>query len=80
MGGGPGSLRRIIGIANDKKAFLRSSTLESANTLHSSIVYNPAIHAVVVASAGIILPAFNLTFIHSICSNLYVLALRLAIE
>ena len=38
-------------------------------TLTNSIVYNPAIAAVVVANAGTILPAFNLTFIQSIVDN-----------
>lgn len=80
VGGGPGSLSVKIGIAKDKKAFLYYSIGALINTLHNSIVYSPAIHEVVVAKAGIILPAFNLTLIQSIYSSLYVFALKLAIE
>jgi hypothetical protein len=40
------------------------------NIFTSSMVYKPAIAAVVVAKAGTILPAFNLTYSHSIGSSL----------
>jgi len=40
--------------------FLRCSLDTLLRTFNSSIVYNPAIVAVVVAKAGIILPAFSL--------------------
>ncbi len=66
LGGGPGSVNYIKGIAKFKKAFLIVSNLHLLITLTNSIVYKAAIQAVVVAKAGTILPAFNFTPTQSI--------------
>jgi len=66
----PGSVSYNIGTAKFKKAFFMFSVFSFFKTLTNSIVYKPAIAAVVVAKAGTILPAFNFTYIQSINSNL----------
>ena len=69
--GGAGSDMYIAGIAMFKKVFLNLSRASDSclSNFRSSIVYRPATAAVVVASAGTILPALSLTVIQSIgCS------------
>ena len=70
LGYGPGSDSYRYGTAKFKKAFFILSSSHPLITLTSSIVYNPAIAAVVVAKAGMILPAFSLTVTQSIRSSL----------
>jgi len=50
--------------------FLKSVFFKPFTTLTSSSAYNPAIDAVVVASAGTILPALIFTVSQSISSSL----------
>jgi len=57
----PGSVSYKIGTAKFKKAFFIFSVFSCFKIFTSSIVYKPAIAAVVVAKAGTILPAFNFT-------------------
>ena len=68
--GGPGSDKDTIGIAKLIYAFWNYSKSTPLIILHTSKAYKPAIAAVVVAKAGIILPAFNLTVRKSISSSL----------
>ena len=70
LGAGPGSISYNKGTAKFKNAFFIVSNLHSLITLTNSKVYKAAMQAVVVANAGIILPAFNFTLIHSIFSRL----------
>ena len=70
LGAGPGSVSYKKGTAKFKKAFFIWSSSHPFTTLINSIVYKPAIAAVVVARAGMIRPAFNLTLTQSIWSNL----------
>jgi len=70
LGAGPGSHNCKTGTAKLKNAFFISSTLHPLINFINSIVYKAEIDAVVVAKAGIILPAFNLTVIQSIGSSL----------
>jgi hypothetical protein len=64
--GGPGSDWLTRGMARLTKLFLTNSNFLPNTLFTSSIVYSPAITAVVVARAGTILPAFSFTSIHSI--------------
>ena len=66
----PGSPANILGTAKLRKMFLKSVFLRPFMTFTSSRAYKPAIDAVVVASAGTILPALSLTVSQSISSSL----------
>ena len=66
----PGSGHYMDGTAKFKKQFLNSSSLHPFRILTNSSACRPAIEAVVVASAGTILPAFNFTVIQSLISSL----------
>jgi hypothetical protein len=65
-----GSLCIIEGTAMLRKALQILSILTPLSTFIISIVYKPAMAAVVVASAGTILPALILTVIQSISGKL----------
>jgi len=69
LGAVPGSVNYKIEKARFKNAFFIFSIFSPFKTFINSIVYNPAIAAVVVAKAGTIFPAFNLQEIQSIVSK-----------
>ena len=69
-GGGPGSVNYSKGTARFKNPFFISVISHFFITLTSSIVYRAAIEAVVVAKAGIILPALSFTVTQSNISSL----------
>jgi len=70
QGAAKGSDWMKLGKLRLRKAFLYDSNLSCFNTLTASMAYKPATIAVVVTSAGMILPALSLTSIHSIVPRL----------